>query len=387
MHTAFDLRREWRREWRDLAKQFKALRDPTDPTLFLCAIHLGGGHWALAGGSTDQTERDYLQSEFRLLGIHAGICAGAGFRANALDCWLNSLVGDGKTPPYIREVILRSAEKCQKFANSARAVAGGTPTRLRRDSYPESSWLYDHSHEPLADPKAEYEYWTAHIWHGYDTLIDNYVFLGMSTSANRHEKLNSAIDGLSYDLAVLQANYVVDRGLRGAAVIRAYLDEAAELLNPKVIASWRASCERLSITFDDQTEDGRDLTQAFQRVGDDLRQLLPNLPPASGPPEPTEATGAEITRAEPTNTAAGPAIHDANNGTDRRKAVDAYIKEVFIRTGKRITRTDIWKSVHYKSRAEFERWESRWYEKSGKKPNATANRLFTNLLTEKPHLK
>jgi hypothetical protein len=236
-------------------------------------------------------------------------------------------------------------------------LAGCTPTRLRRDSYPESSWLYDYSHEPLADPKAEYEYWTAHIWHGYDTLIDNYVFLGMSTSANRHEKLNSAIDGLSYDLAVLQANYVVDRGLRGEAVIRAYRDESAELLNPKVIASWRASCERLSIIFDDQTEDG-DLTQAFQRVGDGLRQLLPNLPPASGSPESTEATGAGITSAEPTNTAAGPAINDANNGTDRRKAVDAYIQEVFIRTGKRVTRTDIWKSLHYKSRAEFERWES-----------------------------
>ena len=90
---------------------------------------------------------------------------------------------------------------------------------------------------------------------------------------------------------------------------------------------------------------------------------------------------------EPTNTAAGPAMNEANNGTDRRKAVDAYIEEVFSRTGKRITRTDIWKSLHYKSRAEFERWESRWYEKAGKTPNAAANRRFTRFLTEKPHLK
>jgi hypothetical protein len=315
-------------------------------------------------------------------------------------------------------------------------VAGVTPTRLRRDSYPEWSWLYNHLHKPLADPKAEYDYWTAHIWHGYNTLIDNYVFRGMSSSANRHEKLDSAIDGLSYDLAVLQANYVVDRGLRGEAVMRTFRDEAAELLNFKVIASWRASCERLSITFDDQTEDGRDLTQSFQRVRDDLRQLLPNLPPASGSPEPTESTGTASTSAEltqpaseiatngwatgaarklpvevserageggfektdqssetelsgdePTSTEGGPAMNDANNGTDRRKAVDAYIEEVFSRTGKRITRTEIWKSLRYKSRAEFERWESRWYEKVGKKPNATANRRFTNFLTEKPHLK
>jgi hypothetical protein len=326
MNTAFDLRHEWRREWRDLAKQFQALRDPTDPKVSLCAIHLGGGHWALAGGSTDQTEREYVQSEFRSLGIHAGICAGAGFGANALDCWLNSLVGDGKTPAYIGAVIPRSAEKCQKFANSARAVAGVTPARLRRDSYPEWSWLYSHSYEPLADPKAEYDYWTAHIWHGYDALIDNYVFLGMSTWAKRHEKLNSAIDGLSYDLAVLQANYGVDRGLRGEAAIRAYRDEAAELLNFRVIASWRASCERLSITFDDPTGDGRDLTQAFQRVGDDLRQLIPNPPPASGSPEPIGSTDAE-----PTNTAVGPAIVESSRSVARRHSETGAVEDVRIR--------------------------------------------------------
>ena len=80
-------------------------------------------------------------------------------------------------------------------------------------------------------------------------------------------------------------------------------------------------------------------------------------------------------------------MNDANSGTDRRKAVDAYIEEVFSRTGKRITRTDIWKSLRYKSRTEFERWESRWYEKVGKKPNASANRRITNFLTQKPHLK
>jgi hypothetical protein len=70
MSTAFDLRYEWRREWRDVAEQFKALPDPPDPRLFLCAIHRGGGHWALAGGSADKTERDHLQSEFRFTRRH-----------------------------------------------------------------------------------------------------------------------------------------------------------------------------------------------------------------------------------------------------------------------------------------------------------------------------
>ena len=75
------------------------------------------------------------------------------------------------------------------------------------------------------------------------------------------------------------------------------------------------------------------------------------------------------------------------NTTDRRAAVEAYIDEVFATTGKRITRTDIWKKAGDKSRAEFERWESHWYEKHGRKPNKAANRRFTRILTEKPHLK
>src|SRR5262249_25657642 len=53
----------------------------------------------------------------------------------------------------------------------------------------------------------------------------------------------------------------------------------------------------------------------------------------------------------------GPSANGTNGGMDRRAAVDAYIEEVYKRTGKHITRTDIWKSARYKSRTEFERWE------------------------------
>lgn len=67
---------------------------------------------------------------------------------------------------------------------------------------------------------------------------------------------------------------------------------------------------------------------------------------------------------------------------DRRAAVDAYIEEV-AKKGKRITRTDIWKKVGYKSRTEFERWE----RNDPKHPNKIAHERFTGILTEKPHLK
>jgi hypothetical protein len=71
------------------------------------------------------------------------------------------------------------------------------------------------------------------------------------------------------------------------------------------------------------------------------------------------------------------------DGTGRRAAVDAYIEEVFRRTGKHITRKDIWRHARYKTRTEFERWE----RNDAKRPNKTAHKRFTRILTEKPHLK
>jgi hypothetical protein len=70
------------------------------------------------------------------------------------------------------------------------------------------------------------------------------------------------------------------------------------------------------------------------------------------------------------------------SAAERRKAVQAYIDEVLEKTGKRITKTDFWKSARYKTRTDFERWQR-------KDPKATkaANERFTRLLKEKPHLK
>jgi hypothetical protein len=103
-----------------------------------------------------------------------------------------------------------------------------------------------------------------------------------------------------------------------------------------------------------------------------------------GFPEAKQAGAAEPGGNEPTRTETGPAVNPLDgNGADRRAAVEAYIEEVFSRTGKRITKTDIWKSARYKSRTEFERWERNDLEH----PNKTANQRFTRILTEKPHLK
>jgi hypothetical protein len=99
----------------------------------------------------------------------------------------------------------------------------------------------------------------------------------------------------------------------------------------------------------------------------------------------TERSADESTRTE---AEAVPAVNGTDGqGADRRAAVEAYIKEVLTTTGKVLTRTHIWKKAGDKTRAEFERWESRWYEKHGRKPNRAANARFTRILTEKPHLK
>ena len=66
-------------------------------------------------------------------------------------------------------------------------------------------------------------------------------------------------------------------------------------------------------------------------------------------------------------------MNRTKDSTDRRRAVDAYIEEVHSRTGKRITRTDIWKSARYKTRTEYERWERNDQENE----NRTAHERFT----------
>jgi hypothetical protein len=71
------------------------------------------------------------------------------------------------------------------------------------------------------------------------------------------------------------------------------------------------------------------------------------------------------------------------DGMDRRRAVEAYIEDVRLATGKRITKRDFYRKAGYESRTEFERWQRR----DPKRPNKAADDAFTRVLREKPHLK
>jgi hypothetical protein len=98
-----------------------------------------------------------------------------------------------------------------------------------------------------------------------------------------------------------------------------------------------------------------------------------------GPPETTRSSSEAVA---PLNAYAESVRDTAPSVTERRAAVDAYIEEVWKTTGKRITRTDIWRSARYKSRTEFERWQ-----RHDPKATKTASDRFTRILAEKPHLK
>jgi hypothetical protein len=98
-----------------------------------------------------------------------------------------------------------------------------------------------------------------------------------------------------------------------------------------------------------------------------------------------EATGGERQKPGLWNDAPAGTAASSGTGSERRAAVDAYIDEVLRDTGKRITRTAIWKKAGDKTRTEFERWESCWYENHGRKMNKAANRRFNRILTDKPH--
>jgi hypothetical protein len=69
--------------------------------------------------------------------------------------------------------------------------------------------------------------------------------------------------------------------------MRAFRDARAELLE-EVTTSWRSGCARLVVTFEDDTEEVKNLTQAFDRVRDDLWRLLPKLLQAEATPEAIE---------------------------------------------------------------------------------------------------
>jgi hypothetical protein len=286
------------------------------------------------------------------------------------------------------------------------------PVGVSRYDGPLSYWLYDHPHETIPDLQAELDYWRAHIWSAYYTLLDNYKRMRMEPP-DRRNKLNFAIACLSNDLAVLQAHHTVDRGLRGELAMQTFRDEAVELLE-EVTSSWRAACERLVVTFENEAKEEKNLTQPFNRVRDDFRRFINEMPapgdcggPTLAAPQvnrskkrlpatvasPIAARRMEVymeskgvgqtefdsSGNELTSMNTSPEVPGKNrDGADWRAAIDAFIFKL-AEAGREITRKDIWIAAGYKDATEFER-----FQRSDPRTTRSAAAAFNRVLALQP---
>jgi hypothetical protein len=265
--------------------------------------NLDFGPWHLGCDLTDSDTAYRLKARFRAAAQKAAMAAGAPYRVNRLDWWIVKLA-HGKPHPSIQDLIQRSAEYCEELETRAIEL-GRASTKpqgvegLYRDRYPcdwgEPYFLYDGPPRSFSDPKTEFECWGEHIWSGFNGCIAklDQIHSPLKRQAKDTRKkfkdrilrrvdslsacMKRSIRGLSYDLAVLQANYIIDRGLRGNAAIRAFHDESASLIE-RVRTFGQEDSKRLGLSYRRQENEGVDAAKPFQEVGEDLRQLTSAMP-------------------------------------------------------------------------------------------------------------
>jgi hypothetical protein len=231
------------------------------------------------------------------------MAVGAPCRVNLLDWWISKLTR-GRPMGSIQGLIQRSVEYCEEL-ETARLELGLAPTRpagvggLYRDRYP-CDWgefyvLYGGPPRSFSDPKIEFEYWTEHIWSGFNEEIarlDQIHGLRKRQGQETRQKLKERIRrrvvalydcmkrwirGLSYDLAVLQANYIIDCGLRGDAAMRTFQDQSVGLME-SVRTFGHEISKRLGLSYKRQEEAGVDPAKPFAEVREDLRLLMLAMP-------------------------------------------------------------------------------------------------------------
>ena len=99
------------------------------------------------------------------------------------------------------------------------------------------------------------------------------------TSDGQRFLVNVALDEsrASPITAVLQANYIIDCGLRGNAAMRAFQDQSVGLIE-SVRTFGQESSKRLGLSYRRQEKDSVDPAKPFGEVGEDLRHLMLAMP-------------------------------------------------------------------------------------------------------------
>jgi hypothetical protein len=261
------------------------------------------GPWYLSCRLTDSDTEHRLMTRFRAAAKKAAMAAGAPYRVTRLDWWIGKLT-DGKPLGILQDLIQRSAEYCEELETRAlelgRASAKpGGVGGLYRDRYTcdsgEPYFLYNGRPRCFSDPNAEFECWAEHIWSGFKGLIAELVRIHSlpkrqdketrKESGDRvmqrvdplYASMERTIRGLSYDLAVLQANYILDRGLRENAANRAFQNESTDLIE-RVRTFGRESRRLLGLSYRRQEKQGLDSAKPFLEVGEDLQFLRFEMP-------------------------------------------------------------------------------------------------------------
>ncbi len=262
--------------WLDLKSQFQEL---SDPERSLKAQFIDG-HWFVSGQRDDEMQ-EKIRKTFRTLAERAAIAAGIPNRADPLDAWVFLLRHQNKflNSWLVRDLAAVSADYCDVLANGAidleaAAVNTREPVGLRRGRYGFDTFLKAYPSEPRANSTADLKDWKVMVWREYGLWID--AVAESPASAHRNQKVYSAIAGVSYDFAVLLANDVFDRGLRGEEAIHTFTDESA-VLREEITRAWHSVCDRLSVSDEFQTETLMDLALPFQRVLNDVSYLFMRL--------------------------------------------------------------------------------------------------------------
>jgi hypothetical protein len=285
--------------------------------------HLPFGPWALGSdnlGDEDASER--LQTRFQAAVRKAAIPAGAPARVGLLDWWICRLAGRKKRF-RLEGLIHRSIERCEDLESKSAELrlaspALGIEAGLRRDRYEVDlhprERVYDHPHDPLPDPKREFDYWYGHVWQGLCKLIgrwdrprdggddwqspDGLIYdlrgrlPGEARTAfrnrvaknilDRYETIGLSFQSVAYDLAVLLANYIIDSGFRGCAATREFQDQSTDLVE-RVTAFWHESSKRLGLSNRKQERQMLAVAESFREVGADLRNLMFETPTVAEP--------------------------------------------------------------------------------------------------------
>jgi hypothetical protein len=265
------------------------------------------GPWLVIGDPPDSDIAERLSRSFRSVVRKAAMAAGAPHRVALLDWWICKLTR-GMKQSSISKIIQKSVDYCNELEDDAVELGSAVEPKslpgLHRDKYPRLfpalNWPFTEPLDPLLDANAELTFREKCVWRSFDEAIDGQARAprirrrwidqeGNKCAQTREDVcrrakervesrtgcLSSLLQDLSYDLAVVRANYVIDRDLRGDDAVRVFKEESAALVE-SVRSAWRKSSKRLGLSWRKDTNS--DFEELFRKVGEDLLRLTAAMP-------------------------------------------------------------------------------------------------------------